>query len=203
MTLEIPTGYAQVALVLKHDLDPDPWMVTFGLDITGVDETSGSVPAKIIEAYTDSISTSMSNAVTLTEVRFTIGNTGGDPVIVVTPAGVPGTISGAMLPQNCAILVAKNSAVGGRKNRGRFYWPGMLLESGVNAVGAIDSALVVDYATVFSSFLLGVETASTVGGDLVPATPMVILHNDAVTDPTAVDSLSVRSTIATQRRRLR
>jgi hypothetical protein len=110
-----------------------------------------------------------------------------------------GTHNVPKLPQNCALLVKKQTALGGRQNRGRFFLPGMLTEEGVNNVGVIAAGDRQSYQNKASSMLTSLAV-----GPLIA--PMVILHNDTPTpvpDPTPVTSLYVDNVISTQRRRLR
>ena len=98
-----------------------------------------------------------------------------------------------MAPPNVATLITKNTSFAGRQNRGRMYMPP--LTDGVISTGGIiteaDRLLVQGGATQFLADL----AASSI--------PMVILHTDPAVTPTAVNSLSVASKVATQRRRLR
>lgn len=202
MTLVIPPGFAEAAMELRNSGDPDPWYCTWGIDLSDVGGDYVSAGGNCIEAWTAGFEPSLRTTTTTMGVRLTIGQDGGDNLIVFVPSGLNGTSTDDKLPQNCALLVAKNSGIGGRKNRGRFFIPGILAESSVNDVGVIGSGTV----TSFQGFADNMLTDLTAGVGGNPSVPMYILHNDtgpSTIAPTAVSSLSVSATISTQRRRLR
>jgi hypothetical protein len=108
---------------------------------------------------------------------------------------VVGTATAAPVPINSAVLIRKNTASGGRKNRGRMFVPPIRpIESGVDALGNIDSDQVTAIQSRWDLFFSGLA-------DDGPG-PMVVLHSSAGT-PTVVTSLAVQGTLATQRRRMR
>lgn len=105
-----------------------------------------------------------------------------------------GTQSISPPPANGSVLVKKNSSLSGKKNRGRFYLPPFgVTDADVDQNGNIGSASVAFLQGYADSTLAALDT----GGF-----PMVILHHGAGA-PTVVESLTVESTIATQRRRIR
>lgn len=126
---------------------------------------------------------------------------GSDPGTVrwessLTP--VVGTVSGVNVPQNTAFLVRKQTELGGRRNRGRMYIPGVP-ESWCTGAGVVPIGNVTTINTVVS--------ALTVGGSIVTAFGFlggpVLLHQSDSQTPTAVVDLQCQRVVATQRRRLR
>jgi len=117
-------------------------------------------------------------------------------VIYEAPDSVAGTNTGPPLPQNTAFLLRKRSALGGRRGRGRMYWPPAFLgEDSISSVG-----------------LMGEAQRSAIEGRMIVATAApagtgrVILHAPEVgapTAPTPITALSLDALVATQRRRLR
>lgn len=203
MALVIPTGFSQVALEFRNEGDPDPWYVTFGIDSGAYAGRYEELAAGIAAAAAGTWQQDMHTSTTMTAVVMTVGQTGSDNLIIRVGTNLPGTSTQAKLPQNCALLVSKNSALGGRKNRGRFFIPNMLNDTAVDQVGVIDGGTRSSYETQFALFLLALEEGDF--GGVSQSAPMVILHNEGVNvpDPTLVTSLSVSGTISTQRRRLR
>lgn len=105
-----------------------------------------------------------------------------------------GTASGEAIPTNCAILVKKNTALGGRKNRGRFYWPPYhLSSSNVTSAGVIEDVELSAFQDIWDTFY-----DELVSRDWAPT----LFHSDATT-PTGITGFSVESRLATQRRRMR
>lgn len=196
MTVIVPPGYGAAAIEMKHSSDPDPWFVTFGVDING--PADGQAAAnEVFAAWKASIGLQLSSDVTSVACNLRIGQDGptdGEFRSVLSPAA--GTSSAAMLPQNCAALYRKLTGLAGRRNRGRFFVPGILREGGVNAVGAIDSGDVADLQLQADAFLTQLDSRGV---------PMVILHSSGTGSgaPTPVSALQVDRVISTQRRRLR
>jgi hypothetical protein len=96
---------------------------------------------------------------------------------------------------SAAILVTKETALGGRSNRGRIFLPGVA-EVDTNAGGLLGEGEQSDWQDAFDDFLAGLT-----GGAFI--TKMVLLHNDTEVAPTDVTALVVNQLLASQRRRLR
>jgi hypothetical protein len=129
-----------------------------------------------------------------------VGQDGEVPTIFESSRNSPGAGSADYLPQNCALLVKKQTNRGGRRGRGRFYVPMILPEASVDPVGNISGPQIEQKQTAADGFL---EQLST--GPL--NTPMVLLHNtegvSTAGAPDPVTKLTVDGVISTQRRRLR
>ncbi len=112
---------------------------------------------------------------------------------------IPMTNAGSFLPQNCAFLLHKRSGLGGRKNRGRMYLPG------------VNEALVDDKGLMSTTAINGVNAAAAATlADIIAiegVERMVILHTQPLgpvgTVPTPVTTLLLDPVLGTQRRRLR
>ena len=201
MALVIPPGFTHVVVSITRDGDPDPYAITFGCVTPSGGWESGDLIA--MDTALANLADLLCTQEDIVGYTLTVGQDGGDPVLIENPISIPGTDTDVdRLTQNTAVLVAKVTGLGGRKNRGRLYWPS-IADNTTNNVGTIDSATVTAYQSSFNDFLDDLATAT---GVTPPATGMVILHNDVslpVPDPTPVTSLAVRSVVATQRRRLR
>lgn len=123
-------------------------------------------------------------------------NDGGDMVLAENPRNIQGSGIGAVtVPPNCAILVKKVTASGGRKNRGRFFWPPSFLDAGdVTPAGYLESAAVTNHGAKFNEFL-----AALILGGVQP----VVLHSELLDTPTPITSFQMQTQLATQRKRLR
>lgn len=184
----IPTGTAKVQLRFTLVTDPEDMLVTFGLRIS--DDVSPGMMAELSDAWLDALQDLTPETYTLKSVDAQ-DSEGGQAIAVVNAVG---TSNGIALPQNCALLVRKNTGLVGRANRGRFFYPGVQREA-VSETGTIDDESLSNYQDGFSSFLENVNAVDNVDG-------MVLLHSES-SDPTDVNFLSVDHRIATQRRRLR
>jgi hypothetical protein len=136
----------------------------------------------------------MSNAFTYLGLTVTEMDATG-PIVTenTTLAGV-GATSLEAVPVNCAVLVRKNTASGGRRNRGRLYMPpAWISEGNIGPSG-----------TILSTFVTAVQVrANTTRARLVTSgqAPMV-LHSDGAAG-TLITNFSVDGRLATQRRRMR
>jgi hypothetical protein len=135
---------------------------------------------------------------------------GGDgtnvPLLVVAAgAAAGGSNVDPMAPPNVACLVRKRTSLGGRRNRGRTYFPFNLRDADVSENGTIAGAEVAALQTEMTAFLAQLVTDNS---------PMVI-ENRTFNTPlpphfvtnisgsaAQVTSYTVESIIATQRRRL-
>lgn len=194
----IPPGYALCRLRWRIAGKADEVMSTFGVRLTAGVTNPVTVASDAVQAWIAGWAAStLDNQYNLVGASASIGQD-GDPISgdYAFPTGA-GTASIATLPVNCALLVRKVTALGGRRNRGRMYVPaGYMGEAAVDELGVIDSATLTAFQTRTTNFLNAITLRPTF--DL-----MVILHETAPATPTAVTDLQVQQVIATQRDRLR
>lgn len=190
MPVVIPSGFCQATVNFGGNGLAFPGAVVLGFDQGGGADPD-DVAETIYDTWASTILTLQTSAITLESVLVKFGPNTTGPSGEHTGAEVGG-LSGQGSPSNCAYLVRKNTALGGRRGRGRMYIPGCL-ETSVGSDGAIlepDLANIQDQVTAFGAALV------------LAGLPMVVLHSDATT-PTPVTTLVVQAVIATQRRRLR
>lgn len=202
MPLSIPPGFMHVAIELRHALDPEPWYVTYGVDSSGAGGNIPVVGQNQLDAFDSTWGLHLSTQVQITGCQITVGQDGVEPIRAFVASGTlrQGNAVAEQLPQNCALLVRKNTDFGGRRNSGRCFLPGVLAENQVSSVGIIDAP---DVGDLDATAALWLAALADVGGE---PTPMVILHSTGITtmpDPTPVTSLTCDNVISTQRRRLR
>lgn len=191
MPTVIPVGYALVS----HFMDTvgavsAPFVVTYGVEHSG---TAPEVAVETCAAYFGSVVEGCcSTNLQLNETWLKEGPSSTGATVISTNTAVGG-LTGDMLPPNCAMLVQKKTLSGGRRNRGRFYLPGVRA-SDVSLSGNISPSQLSDAQEVLDTFLAGLETE---------AVPMVVLHDTGALAPTVVSQLIAQSLIATQRRRIR
>lgn len=203
MALVIPTGYGQASIEMLNDYDPEPWYVTHGVDLTDVGGDYEAAATTIGQAFETAWQNDLSNQVVITKVVLRVGQDGGPPFIYEVLRGNRGSSSAEMLPQNCALLVRKQTARAGRPGRGRVFLPGVLREAQVSQVGIIPSG---EMTLLQNSAQMWLEDLTSSIEPGAVSVPMVLLHNAGVpggTTPDLVTSLSVDNRISTQRRRLR
>lgn len=190
--MRIPAGYAQVNVFWTSPNLPRGAQTVYGI-FNDIDGTAEEVGDLVATAWAASLSVAdFPINVTLDAYLVKLGpNSTGqsalrDTIITGSNAAV------ADIPQS-SVLVTKNTAVGGRKGKGRMYLPfgaGTLIDVG----GGLNST--------FVSNLQG-DMNDLRAAHAAAAIPMVLLHNDPGDTPNLITSLTVQSLSATQRRRLR
>ncbi len=201
MALIIPDGFGQVLHQIRLAGDNEPMAVTYGVAIDAGGLINPAAAANDIhDAFHAAISSQLGTSYTLyqTEIKWKEAAVADLRVVIhVEPKAFVGTL--ATLPQNTAALVQKRTAVAGRRNRGRFYLPG-IGESVVDNIGQITPANVAAMNADLGLFL------GKFGTTFAQLDAMVVLHNTGISgapSPTPVTQLLVDPIVATQRRRLR
>lgn len=202
MAVLIPTGFAEVTLNWTHLDSSKEWATVLGCE-QGI-ETPENVGETYELAWNSNLMSVTDNTLELTSIDVRVGpSSGAAPGLTVNyPVGAVGTNPMSGAPANCTVLVKKLTNLGGRANRGRNYWPGMVADGQVDEVGTLDPAVVIGLQSAFVDFFG--DVASGNGATTSPC-PMVILHDEAspTTEPTTISAVQVMSIIATQRRRIR
>jgi len=131
-----------------------------------------------------------------------VGQDGGDPLSVEGSVTDVGEETGAMMPPNSNLLVKKQTALGGRRGRGRCFIPWVLQDAAVSDVGQIDSGSLAVRQSDAESWLAVLDSTTVATYE----TPMYLLHDTrgAGTEPapSLVTALSVPSLISVQNRRI-
>ena len=194
MALLIPAGFCQVNLFFTGASVPTGAQCTFALDAQAFAGDPTAIGNVVIDAYTAAgFTLNLANDVDLTKVLVKEGpNATGPSAEVATGLDSAGGTAGT---PNTAVLVSKNTALGGRQGRGRMFLPGVQ-EDQISAAGIIAPAVVAALQSDVETFFGDIAVS-----DLFA----VLLHDEAspITTPTPVTSFTVQSTAATQRRRMR
>ncbi len=195
MPLVIPAGWSNCAYRFSLTGDAEEMIFTLGVLTPGPPgdvETLNALHAKFIEAWP---AANILTGWTFLGIRMQKGNAPG-PVTVLetTQAPVVGVNAGPSLPPNCAFLVQKRTALGGRPHRGRMYLPGGI-GVGEDSVPSTGVMLEAQRAVLQTRVNLAFGT-----GD------KGVLH-DSLTPgalpPTVITSFRAMARLATIRRRLR
>jgi len=197
-SLVIPPGYAQVFLRWTLTGDTEEMLSGIGVRL----QAGVSDPVDIAEDVTNFwlsryTNGDLSGAYTMVGARCYVGSDGDYPVGEFTVASGGG--SGATVcPSNCAMLIKKLSALGGRRNRGRmFIPPGYMSEANVDHNGFITPGTLATLQSDADNFYADITSASTLTDGAV------IFHTESPTAPTLITSLTVAPQIATMRQRMR
>lgn len=194
MPVIIPPGYANVSVEFWLDNYPRPAACTFGLEIEGGVGDPVAFANDVQAVWTDNFGANTDANVTVRDTRVTIGQDGTDPIVGISTVQTRGSVSSReSTAPALALMVTKNTTLGGRRNRGRFFIPWAIADQSVAENGAITPSTVSSWQGLATAFLADLESLDGSGG-------MVILHSTEG-NPTFVNSLAVNPTIRTQRRR--
>lgn len=195
MPVNIPIGYGQVSLHFTNNAFEGEASITFGLDGRTATDIPGDWPEMIFTHWVDTVHQRMANSLILVNTTIRMPTETGDVTLEHT-SSTGGFLSGDLAPPNAAYLVQKKTGYAGKKNRGRFYLPGVLMtsllsgNSSKTAAGSHDAL-----QTQLTAFLTAMQDDSLF---------MVILHQQGIVDaPRMVTTLELVERLATQRGRLR
>ena len=183
----IPSGFAEIEV--NYNLPGGglrDGMVTFGLQAPAYDQTNCDA---VFDIVADNLKTVLHNHAGIFSVtmRDSLSNT-----FESGQNEVSGTASGTISPPQVCFLLRKITALGGRRNRGRLYLPGVR-EAAYDDEGKLTSTANSELVSAADGLIADLGTADMT---------MEILHSDGGT-PTDVTSLAVGQFLATQRRRLK
>lgn len=187
----IPVGFAQVAHRITLGLTS-----TYSICTVGVNNAvaPGDLQTQAQAAHNDFASTLLPILCQSTILESTTIKEGpvetGPSAEYVQP--LPGSINDTQVPPNTSLLLQKQTALGGRENRGRMYIMGVG-ETSVGPTGELTGDLVQDFPDAAEQYFGKLELSQ-----LFP----VILHNSP-SPPTACTAFTGSQIVATQRRRLR
>lgn len=197
MPMILEPWIGEYSCAFKNANVPRPAYVTFGIDFRTKSSDPQGALTTLHSAFTTAVRAVLDADVTMGPGVVRLGQPTPDPPLLLTSAVFSaGTMAQNSLPANVAVLVTKITAKGGRRNRGRLYFPWLLTSTPVNEAGIISSSSVTVIQTALNGFMTGLGTNST---------PMVINHSlgkSAVPSATPVTALIVSNLIGTQRRRL-
>lgn len=200
MGVVIPEDFAQVNLTFFLTGDVEPMVVTMGCSPGAFDapeDLADSIHAQFLAAGTIFVASSYSDQYRIGPFSATIMTASG-PQTGEGSAQQQGTNAGVpACPNNVAILVQKRTVFGGRRGRGRSYFPPLYPgEANISPIGDLTSVTRDAWQVAMDEFLAGCSTGGT---------PLYLLHDDQPTPmlPSLITSLSVQTKVATQRTRLR
>jgi len=188
--MTIPTGYGQINLRFSGSATVRLIETTFGFK-NDASETPLNIAGFVASNWHTNLRSQTMTSYTLDTVHVKMGPDDTGPFLDYTVAEA-GTQSGATLPPNVSFLIKKSTVHGGRKGRGRMYYPA-LGEGFVDNNGDLASGVAAASTVAFAAFITQLATDGI---------PMYLLHHDSTT-PYEVTTLSCEARVATQRRRNR
>jgi hypothetical protein len=193
--MNIPPGFAQTNLLFSGDGAPRGAQIVLGVEVASGVTDPIAVAHSIYDAYASTVLTFASSSILLTGCRAKLGpnDTGPDGVYSASTPG--GNAGAAEVTPQVALLARKNTASGGRINKGRMFIPGAV-EGAVDASGNVSSGTIAAYNTALADFISAVFANANTNN-------LVILHTSPELEPTVITSITLQSLAATQRRRIR
>ena len=199
MTLIIPPGFGNAALIFTSDTGTPPLVTTIGVDLGAFGGDFVAAANKVHTTFGASVCPQLWNGVSLERVSLLVGSDGGDGSVESTEAPVSGgrTLS-TPPPLAQAAIIRKGTNGLGRRNRGRMFLPASTAESEVDASGEITTARQNALNSNLNSWRTTME--STSGGG---ALPLVLFHTLPPTDPTPIVALTTAPLVGWVRGRIR
>lgn len=197
MAKTVPVGYVDFILNIERAGDPEPFAVTFGAKV-GTPPFDITTLAMVAGHASDELAELLLTGDRLSEITAYVAND-GPPLIFNLPIDTAGSWTGSPLPSNCAVIVTKDTGLGGRWNRGRVFWPS-ISENQVDGNGVITPAIAQAYTDRWNAFMdLLTDTGSGQYFD-----DLVVFHDESLGIlPTPIIQFRAEGKIGTQRRRLR
>jgi len=100
-----------------------PAYLTFGIDPSGGTPQDAATAVMTAVCTAGSLITAFDNALTVTQVRVSMGQDGSEDLVGMVAGTNTGSSAKASPPPNVAVLVHKVTARGGRRGRGRMFIP--------------------------------------------------------------------------------
>lgn len=192
--MQIPVNFAQVNYTLTISTYPFLCETTVGISTSEYAGTGGELVDTVYDVFADNLLNRLTSNVILSKVAVKFGpnSTGTTIEVTGTAAGADGSTTVGPME---ALLVTKQTALGGRQGRGRFYLPGAS-SAKLNPSGLWDASWLVSAQADADAWL-----ADMLSADIPP----VLLHSEGSSDttPEPITSLSVQGRVASQRRRNR
>lgn len=187
----IPDLFAQCSIPYASASSSRVAFVTFGIDNQGAFATPQEIAEAVWTPWEDNMIPRTDSNVVVGPVHVQQGTgsgiNSGDGTSIAS-----GTSAANSPPPNVALLVQKQTGLGGHANRGRMYLPWSCDESGLDEAGRVEPTVVSATTDAFNALLADLDTAGV---------PMCILHTGAGV-PARVLSGACEGLVATQRRRL-
>lgn len=203
MGVEIPVGHGQLTIPFNLTGDDREMVVTFGFEDNAA--ISADSIAEIFQtawfAMNTMAASSISDQYSVGPCRVVVNRTLGlfEGFAAATRAGT--NVGVSPVPQNCAYLIRKTTARGGRHGRGRVFLPPLTGgEASITPTGDIGAAAVTNWNTELEEFRVACETNSQA---------LELLHSPPpggvgpVIPPDNITGLLMQRVVATQRNRLR
>lgn len=207
----IPVGYGQATVNFAGANVPHGAAIVVGF-ANVIAQDADTCAAVILGNFSVAVPNMCTSDVSLISVDVKLGDNETGPIGSAAGAAVPGAAGSTSLSPGTAVLVEKLTPMGGRRGKGRMYWPGVY-EGWVDDSGGYVGGVLAQLQAFMDTLFDDMETSDTPFFLLhSPSYSWVLLNGrprrvyeelDTAGEPTGCTSLLVDPIIATQRRRLR
>jgi hypothetical protein len=201
MSLVVQDRFANLFFQYQIASDAQPMFSALGIFLADGLDVADQIGAckECLNVGTTLLATLAPTDYTLGPGHADLGVTGGDNILVDGISSTTGIDDANSLPNNCAYIVKKATATGGRHGRGRMFLPGVN-SAFVNDNGVIQSEQLTSMQAAIEAFAVGLLGVDNVEGlilfhEAIPGGPDVL--------PSGIVGLTVEAQIGTQRRRMR
>ena len=199
MGVIVPEGEYQMSMIWTNALTSKEFTSTLGL----ANALSTHTPNEVADILYSALTTSDGPAAMCASLMMSAGwffqgvsgfqATEDGPLLGAHLETLNGAGSDNDIPVNCAVLCTKQTASGGRKNRGRFFLPPFTTGLETDTNGQILS----NVAPFIEGFL------NELGGVLLDDDLVQVIHHSDGSAGTLITGYSVSPLLATQRKRMR
>jgi hypothetical protein len=206
MPLQIPEGTYQAKLRFSCTGDAEEMISTIAVQgrepgDRDLVEVAHAVYAAWLGAWPP---VNLCNDYTFLGVDVTEGSNDGTGETASWDEPVDGVGTWRCLPSNCAMLIRKKTALGGRANIGRMFLPaGYIDVSTIEPTGWIGTVDYDRYQSNIDQFFENLVDETTTPGSPIADFLPVLLHSVLTRDPTPIVKFAIDRIIATQRQRMR
>jgi hypothetical protein len=193
-----PVGFALVSHHFLQDGDSEEMVTTIGCSSTGFPGGAADTADLFLTTWASELAPLFSVDISLERVEVAVGPSSAPIRANSTVGPEPGTASSGIVLPNTSLLVRKQTALGGRKGRGRMYWPGFGQVNNLQGNGTILGGAMATFQAAFDDWQTALE--SDVGPGAIGN--LYLFHTEEEA-PTQIDAVIVQQRLATQRRRLR
>jgi len=199
VTLIIPPGFGNAALVFNSTQGTAPFVTTIGVDLSGYGGDFVLAANVVMLAFADAASTQVDGDLTLDRVTLSVGQDGPGGSVDSDTTPIPMTRSGNAGTYGMSIIARKVTNELGRRGRGRMFIPGMVTQTEVDADGSVTSTRRAQIETVLDDFYDNLADGFLTNPPLEP----FLFHSSAPADPSPITGFVLSDLVGFLRGRIR
>lgn len=193
-----PAGFALVTHYMVQEGDSEPMLTTIGCSSTGLPGGASDIANTFVTSWEDNLAGLFSVDSALDHVEVAAGPSSAPIRADSTNGPVAGTASSGIVLPNTSVLVRKQTGLGGRKGRGRMYWPCFGQVQNMTGNGLLVGGFMGTIQGAFDDWAAQIVDSTGPG-----AVGELYLFHAEEEAPTQIEAMIVQQRLATQRRRLR